>query len=244
MQPLPIALWQTPHPQDSAQALLWLDAAARDAAARGARWLVTPEMFLTGYLIDPAVLGHRAEPVQGPLIEAVRALARQHGIGIVTGWPEARNGALPFNSVAAIGETGEVLAVHRKIHLFGEGDALRFSPGTLPPAMFEWQGWRLGLLICFDVEHDAPLQSLEARGAHAVLVPTANMVGFDSVQQQRLPDAARRFGLAIAYANACGYETDTVYNGLTCALNAAGRRLALAGTGPERVLATVAPPAP
>ncbi|MCU0941411.1 MAG: hypothetical protein MUE35_02520 [Hydrogenophaga sp.] len=244
MAPLPVALWQTPHPQDSAQALLWLDAAARDAAAGGARWLVTPEMFLTGYLIDPAVLGHRAEPVEGPLIEAARALARQHGIGIVTGWPEARNGALPFNSVAAIGETGEVLAVHRKLHLFGEGDALRFSTGTLPPAMFEWQGWRLGLLICFDVEHDAPLQSLAARGAHAVLVPTANMVGFDSVQQQRLPDAARRFGLAIAYANACGREADTVYNGLTCAFNAAGHRLARAGTGPELLLATVAPPAP
>lgn len=237
MAPLHLALWQAPHPADGAEALSRLDAA-------GAQWLITPEMFLTGYLIDPALLARRAEPLQGPLVRALQALARRHGIGIVTGWPEARGGALPFNSVVAVDETGEVRAVHRKVHLFGDGDATRFSPGTEPPALFGWRGWQLGLLICYDVEHDAPLQSLASRGAHAVLVPTANMVGFDAVQRQRLPEAAQRFGLAIAYANACGAEGDTVYNGLSCAFDASGRRLALAGTGPGPVAATVAPPGP
>jgi predicted amidohydrolase len=134
-----------------------------------------------------------------------------------------------------------VQAVHRKIHLFGDGDAQRFSPGTDAPALFGWRGWRLGLLICFDVEHDAPLQSLAERGAHAVLVPTANMVGFDDVQLVRLPDAARRFGLAIAYANACGQEGATVYNGLSTALETDGSRAGLAGRDKNLLTITLRP---
>ncbi|MBL0919534.1 MAG: carbon-nitrogen hydrolase [Hydrogenophaga sp.] len=227
MDALRLALWQTPHPADSQEALARLDTAARDAAAQGAHWLITPEMFLTGYLIDPALIAARAEPVDGPLIAAVRAIAQRHALGIVTGWPEARTGALPFNSAIAIDDTGGVRAVHRKIHLFGDGDAQRFSPGTDAPALFAWRGWRLGLLICFDVEQDEPLQSLQARGAHAALVPTANMVGYDDVQQTRLPEAARRFGMAIAYANACGHEGGTVYNGQSTALGRDGARLSL-----------------
>ena len=234
MEALRLALWQTAHPAagaDSAQALARLDAAARQAAAEGAHWLIPPEMFLTGYLIEPAQLAARAEAADGPLLQAVQATARRHGIGIATGWPEARGAQRPFNSAAAIDENGALLAVHRKIHLFGEGDAQRFSPGDAPPAVFAWRGWRLGLLICFDVEHDPPLHQIAAAGAQAVLVPTANMEGFDQVQRSRLPDAARRFGLAIAYANACGREGDTVYNGRSAVLDARGRRVAGAARG-------------
>lgn len=252
MEALRLALWQTAHPAaagpsapsiDSAEALARLDAAAHQAAAEGAHWLLTPEMFLTGYLIEPAQLAARAEAADGPLLQAVQAMALRHGIGIVTGWPEAHGAMRPFNSAAAIDERGELLAVHRKIHLFGEGDAQRFTPGDAPPAVFGWRGWRLGLLICFDVEHDEPLRRLAAAGVRAVLVPTANMEGFDQVQRTRLPEAARRFGMAIAYANACGREGGTAYNGLSTLLDTQGRRVALT-TQEERLLVAELPPPP
>lgn len=242
MGPLRLALWQTPHPRDSGEALQRLDATAREAAAQGAQWLITPEMFLTGYLIDPARLSALAEPADGPLLRAVRDLARRHGLGIVTGWPEASGAARPFNSAAAIDGTGALLAVHRKIHLFGDGDAQRFTPGGAPPAGFDWRGWRLGLLICFDVEHDEPLRQLAAAGAHAALVPTANMAGYDAVQQTRLPEAARRFGLAIAYANACGREDETRYNGWSCVCTGSGERLGRAGRGETLLPAALSAP--
>ena len=41
MEALRLALWQTPHPGASGEALARLDAAAREAAAQGAHWLVT-----------------------------------------------------------------------------------------------------------------------------------------------------------------------------------------------------------
>lgn len=246
MQPLRLALWQTAHPAPaagSAEALARLEHSAREAAAQGASWLITPEMFLSGYLIDPAQLAARAEAADGPLLQAVQAIAQRQGIGIVSGWPEANGAAPPFNSAAAIDEQGELLAVHRKIHLFGDGDSQRFTPGDAPPAVFVWRGWRLGLLICFDVEHDAPLAQLAAAGVLAVLVPTANMLGYDEVQQTRLPEAAGRFGLAIAYANACGHEAGTRYNGLSTLIDKAGQRLLMAGTGEALLLGQI-PDAP
>ncbi|HSX92380.1 MAG TPA: nitrilase-related carbon-nitrogen hydrolase [Hydrogenophaga sp.] len=243
MEPLHLALWQTAHPADSTEALARLDRAAREAAAQGAHWLLTPEMFLTGYLIDAERLAAHAESADGLLLQSVRGIAQRHRTGIVTGWPQANGDAPPFNSAAAIDETGALLAVHRKIHLFGEGDTQRFTPGTAPPAVFEWRGWRLGLLICFDVEHDEPLRQLAEAGAHAVLVPTANMVGYDDVQHTRLPEAARRFSLAIAYANACGREGETVYNGLSMVCTREGQCLGKAARD-EAVLraAFTAPP--
>ena len=242
MEPLRIALWQTAHPAESTEALARLDSAAREAAAQGAHWLITPEMFLTGYLIAPERLAAHAEPADGLLLQTVRGIARRHGIGIVTGWPEAHGDAPPFNSAAAIDDTGTLLAVHRKIHLFGEGDALRFTPGDAAPAPFDWRGWRLGLLICFDVEHDEPLRQLADAGAHAVLVPTANMVGYDEVQQTRLPQAARRFGMTIAYANACGREGETAYNGLSTVCTRAGERLDMAARDEALLQASLTAP--
>ena len=47
--------------------------------------------------------------------------------------------------------------------------------------MFEWNGWRLGLLICYDVEFPEAVRGLALQGADAVLVPTANMMAFDEV---------------------------------------------------------------
>ena len=51
MNDLHIALWQTPHPASTAEALQRLDTACAQARAQGAELLITPEMFLTGYAI-------------------------------------------------------------------------------------------------------------------------------------------------------------------------------------------------
>jgi predicted amidohydrolase len=238
MDPLVVAVWQTAHPATPNEALQRLDAAAARAAAAGAHWLVTPEMFLSGYLIEPALLAERAQSLDGAWVQAATAIARRHRVGLVTGLPEARPHERPFNTAIAIDAAGRRVAAHRKVHLFGAGDAARFSAGEAGATLFESRGRTIGLLICYDVEHDEPLQRLAQRGADAVLVPTANMVGFDEVQRQWLPDAARRHGLAVVYANACGAEGETAYNGLSTVCAADGRVLWQGGH--EEVLQTVA----
>lgn len=237
-----IALWQTEHPSpgDTATALQRLDATARDAATQGARWLVTPEMALTGYLIDPARLAALAEAADGPLAQAVAAIARTHGVGIAYGWPERHpEGGKPYNAVQAIGPDGVRLAVHRKVHLFGAADAERFTPGDAVAPPFDWEGQRIGLLICYDVEQPAAVRALAQRGARLILAPTANMLPYDDAPLLTVPRLAAEQRVAIAYANACGAEGSTRYGGYSTLVGPNGEVLARAGRGAALLVADV-----
>lgn len=213
-QDLTLALWQTPYAPDTATALAALDATAAQAVARGADVLVCPEMSLTGYLLGSQRIAALAEPVDGPLLRAVAAIARRHGIAIAVGWPLA-TATQPHNAVAFIGADGTLLHTYAKTHLFGDADRAQFTPGPVLPSVFAYRGWRLGLLICFDVEFPEPVRHLALQGADAVLVPTANMIEYDEVPTLLAPARACENRMYVAYANACGREGDTTYGGLS-----------------------------
>ncbi|WP_424860074.1 nitrilase-related carbon-nitrogen hydrolase [Tepidimonas sp. HKU77] len=241
-QSLRIALWQTPHPApgNAGHALACLDAAAAQAAQQGAHWLVTPEMLLSGYLIDPAQLAALAQPADGLWAQAVAAIAQRHRVGIVYGWPESHPaGARPYNAAQAIGPDGQRLALHRKVHLFGAADAERFSPGEEVGTPFDWEGWRIGLLICYDVEQRAAVRALAAQRADVILVPTANMLPYDDAPLLTVPRLAAEHHVAIAYANACGAEGRTQYGGLSTLAGPRGEVRARVGRGEALLVAEV-----
>lgn len=215
MEDLHLALWQTPFASNPAEALLRLDAAAAKARAQGADLLVTPEMYLTGYAIGAERVAALAEPADGPLAQAVAAIAQRHGIAIVYGYPEQHPHGKPFNAAQCIDADGKRLSNYRKTHRFGSMDRAQFSAGDAPSQVFKWRGWRLGLLICYDVEFPEAVRGLALQGADAVLVPTANMEPFSEVQRVLLPARALENRLFVAYANACGNEGPLVYNGLS-----------------------------
>lgn len=235
---LTLALWQTAYAASTTDALQRLDAAAARARAAGAELLITPEMALTGYAIGPERVAGLAEAADGPLAQAVAAIAQRHGIAIVYGYPEHHPGGKPFNAAQAIGPDGARLAHYRKTHLFGELDRAQFSAGDAASQVFEWRGWRLGLLICYDVEFPETVRLLALQGADAVLVPTANMTGFDEVPKLLVPARACENCAYILYANACGTENATTYGGLSTACDPAGHPL-IAADRTEAVLHVV-----
>lgn len=236
---LTLALWQTPHPASAAEALQRLDAACAKARAQGAELLITPEMVMTGYAIGAERVAALAEPVDGSLAQAVARIAQRHGTAIVYGYPEHNPHGQPFNAAQAIGPDGARLMNYRKTHLFGDLDRAQFSPGDAASQVFEWRGWRLGLLICYDVEFPETVRLLALQGADAVLVPTANMVPFDEVQRLLLPARALENCLFLAYANACGREGALHYNGLSQVNAPDGSLLAQTGDGEALLHATL-----
>ena len=229
MQDLTIALWQTGYARTTAEALQRLDTTAAQARAQGADLLVCPEMGLTGYAIGPERAVALAEPSDGPLAQAVAAIAQRHGIAIVCGYPEHNPHGKPFNAAQVIAADGERPMNYRKTHLFGDMDRAQFSAGDAASQVFEWRGWRLGLLICYDVEFPEAVRGLALQGADAVLVPTANMVGFDEVPNTLLPARACENRLYVAYANACGHEAGLAYGGLSTVVEPDGHPLSRAG---------------
>ena len=243
MHDLHLAVWQTayaPPETDTAEALRRLDAAADQARAQGAELLVGTEMGLTGYAIGPERVAALAEPTNGHLAQAVAAIAQRHGLAIVYGYPERHpEGGKPFNAAQCIGADGAPLMNYRKTHLFGDMDRAQFSAGDAASQVFTWRGWRLGLLICYDVEFPEAVRALALQGADAVLVPTANMLGYDEVPQLLLPARAYENRVALAYANACGDEGGLHYGGLSTVVQANGTVLAQAARDTTLVLASL-----
>ncbi|WP_308817615.1 carbon-nitrogen hydrolase family protein [Pseudonocardia alni] len=208
---------------------------AEACAAADADLLVTPEMFLTGYDIGADAVAALAEPADGPSADAVAAIARTSGTAVLYGYPE-RHGGRVANAVALVGPDGTRLAGYRKTHLFGALDRACFTASDTPPAVVTWNGWGLGLLVCYDVEFPETVRALALAGADAVLVPTANMLPYDHVPRVLIPARAWENQVYVAYANWCGTEGSLTYGGLSCVAGPAGA-VVRAGRDPELLVA-------
>ena len=234
-----IAAWQCrPGPLDLAGNLRRLDEACESASAHKAEVLVTPEMFTTGYGITPSQVQSLAEDAGGPTETAVAQMARRHRLAICYGHPQRGPGGSVYNTATLVGPDGAVRGQHRKVHLYGDFDRTLFMPGTEPPHAIDFDGARVGMLICYDVEFPEAVRHLAVGGAKAVLVPTANMKGFEHVQQVLVRARACENGCGVVYANYCGADDVFEYNGLSVICGPDGEVLGQAGAeGEELVIA-------
>lgn len=240
-EPLPIAVYQ-PTARDEApdDRLARLDDAAARAAAGGARLLVAPELFLSGYAIGDAALKARAEPANGPAAERAATTARAHGIALVYGYPEAAEAV--YNAARCIDPAGHPVANHRKVLRTGPGERARYAAGT-GITLFELDGHGIAVLICYDAEMPEIVRAAALAGASLVAVPTALVERHPFVARYMIPTRAFENGLYVAYANHAGQEDGTRYLGESCVVAPDGAVPARAGAGEELLLATVDPAA-
>lgn len=227
-----------PPAADMADSLAQLNDTAAQAKAAGCDLLVTPEMFLTGYNIGAARVLELAQAADGPASAQVAEIARRHGLAILYGYPEADpQGGAPFNTVQMIDAAGARVTHYRKTHLYGDVDRAQFQPGHTRAPVVSWNGWRIALAICYDIEFPELTRAYALDGADLVLTPTANMIPYDSVATRLVPARAEENGLFVVYANYCGSEGDFDYCGLSCVCAPDGRDIARAGRGPGLIVA-------
>lgn len=232
-----IACLQGPEHADTPQGnLAVLAEAAQNARAAGAALLIAPELFLTGYAIGAAEVARLAEPLGGPALREVAAIAAATGIAIILGYPERAVDGI-FNAATAFDAQGRQIGHYRKTHLYGPIDRAQFSPGAAASGLFELGGFRIGLLICYDVEFPENVRHLALLGADLVVVPTALMQPYDIVAETIAPARAYENQIYLAYVNRCGVEGDLDYCGLSCVVGPDGRDLARAGRGKALLLA-------
>ena len=132
---------------------------------------------------------------------------------------------------------GRYLGSYRKTHLFGDLDCDMFSAGSGDEQLFDFRGWKVGILICYDVEFPENTRRLALQGEDLIVVPTANMVGFDFVAQHLIRTRAYENQVFVAYANFCGQEAETAYNGLSYVAAPDGAVLSQGDCNPSLLLA-------
>lgn len=237
---LTLALYQcTPAPLDVAGNLARLAQAAHQARQQGAEVLVCPEMFLTGYHLGHAAVQQLAQAADGAYAQAVAAIARHHQIALVYGYPERGAHGTVFNAAQWISAGGQRCLNYRKTHLFGALDRAQFAASAPASILLTLGDWRIGLLICYDVEFPENAQRLARAGADLVVVPTANMVAYDFVPEMLIPVRAYDNQIFIAYANYAGHEAELHYGGLSTVAGPGGQVLARAGRDATLLLVTL-----
>lgn len=202
------------------------------AARREADVLVTPEMFLSGYNVGAAAVRAAARPIDGEHVTRIAELTARAGVAAVVGLPELHEGDV-YNAAALISSTGELLTSYRKTHLYGDLDAAQFAAGDRLSEITDLAGLRVGLAICFDIEFPEVARTLTARGADAILVPTANWL--DTVNTRLVPARGEENGTYVVYANYWGPERDMRYCGQSCVVDPWGNDVLRMGEG-ERIL--------
>lgn len=235
-----IALYQCPPlPLNVSGNLQRLALQASEAAAQGADLLVCPEMFLTGYNIGAEAAASLAEARDGYSAEHVAAIARTSGIAILYGYPERSDDNQIYNAVQLFDAQGRSLCHYRKTHLYGDLDKSMFAAGQDDFPVVELNGWRLGLLICYDVEFPENTRRLALAGADLILVPTANMLPYDFVAEVTVRARAYENQCYLAYANYCGSEGDIHYCGVSSICAPDGSRIALAARDETLIVGTL-----
>ena len=235
-----LALYQGPSPAGATEdGLATLGRMLLAAGAAGARMAVFPEVFLPGYNVADPGLAARS---LADWAAVLAPLARTAGCGVTVGVAEADGGQL-FNSAIALGPDGALLSHYRKTQLYGPREKRLYKPGT-SHAMFDFEGCRIALLICYDIEFAPLIRDLAGRGAQLILCPTANMQPFTHVAQVTVPSQAVNHAVAIAYANYCGTEGDLTYCGGSVLVGADGAIHARAGLAGALLIADLPDPDP
>ena len=161
----------------------------RRAAERGAQIVCTPEASVQGYprvslpdgtsMDDQKIVTQRArilaaaEPVPGPITDRFARLAKELRIWIIFGMDENRGGKL-FNDAILVNPAGEIVGTYSKVHLQNWMVASGVNHGNGFPVWDVEIGGvqtKIGIQICYDIQHPEATRELALGGAEIVFVP-------------------------------------------------------------------------
>ena len=166
---------------DLAANLETVRAMAREAAAQGAQFVLTPEYAL---MMDGSgrTMRERALERDGaPALPDLTALARDLGVWLLAGSLTLRaDDERIANRSFLIAADGKVVATYDKIHMFDcrlpDGKVIRESSAYRPGerAVTAETPWgRIGLTVCYDLRFPGLFRALARAGAQFITVPSS-----------------------------------------------------------------------
>lgn len=201
-----------------------LDKAAgyvRQAAGEGAKLVVLPELFTSGYRTEDTDVA-LAERIPGPTADALALIAREKDLVIVGCILEKAPRGVLYDTAFLVTPRGYA-GKYRKIHLW-KGEEKRFARGrTLKPIRTPLG--TIGLQVCYDVRFPEAARTLALREATLLCYSAAfgkpRALAWDNQSRAR----ALENGVFALYSARVGEEKDSVFNGHSRIVDPFGRVL-------------------
>jgi predicted amidohydrolase len=149
-----------------------IEAFTEQAAKQSVQLLVFPECCITGYWfirnLSEKALAQLAEPIfDGPSSQRLIELAKRFGITIGAGWVEAGASGEFYNSYVVAMADGSAQR-HRKLHSF---EHLSMRSGSEFTVFDLPEGFRAGVLICYDCNIVENVRLTALQGAEILIAP-------------------------------------------------------------------------
>jgi len=177
-RPVTVAAIQMACTWDAAANIARAERLVREAAARGARIILLPELFETPYFCieqDARHLNLATPLAENPAVRHFAAVAGELEVVLPISFFE-RAGHAHFNSIAILDADGTSLGVYRKSHIPngpGYQEKHYFAPGDSGFRVWETRYARLGVGICWDQWFPETARVMALMGAELFLFPTA-----------------------------------------------------------------------
>jgi predicted amidohydrolase len=208
------------------EALLWL---TREAAAGGAKLIVTPEMATTAYCwATRDEVASDVEPVPGPTTQRFSEIAADHDCWIVVGLAEVDpETGIYYNSAVLIGPEGPV-GLYRKTHAY-ISEPKWAKDGDLGLPVFETPIGRIAMTICMDACYPETARVPALAGADVICFPT-NWLLEKSPSPSWMARAAEN-GVYLIAANRYGLERGVQFSGGSAVIDPDGSLQSVLDTG-------------
>jgi predicted amidohydrolase len=173
-----ISIGQVTATIDKLENIRGIESATREASAAGAGLVVFPEVSMFKQVVTDSDLVKAGEPLNGPFVTALRRIAIDNNISIIAGMSESiPDEERVYNTIVVVSSTGSLLGSYRKVHLydaFGATESDLVRPGEMDQKfVFEIDGFKFGIMTCYDVRFPETARNLMDRGADVLVIPTA-----------------------------------------------------------------------
>ncbi|HEX4270661.1 MAG TPA: carbon-nitrogen hydrolase family protein [Rhizomicrobium sp.] len=180
-QPFKAACVQLRSSDDLAQNISETARLVREAAARGARFIATPENTTLMAPDGGAKLAHSFDEAHDPALPVFSALARELNVWLLIGSVAIKvSDTKTANRSFLFAPDGRVAARYSKIHLFdvalASGEVYRESntvAGGDEAVVADTEFGPIGLSICYDLRFPQLFRRLAQKGAFLFTVPSA-----------------------------------------------------------------------
>ena len=178
MSEISVAALQLAFSDDVQENIRAVSELVREAAGRGAKLILPPELFEGHYFCRTQDEDHfrRALPVgEHPAVLAMQKLAEELNVYIPTSFFEA-DGHHHYNSLAMIDDRGAVMGVYRKSHIPdgpGYSEKFYFRPGNTGFKTYQTAYGRVGPAVCWDQWYPESARAMVLQGAEILFYPTA-----------------------------------------------------------------------
>ena len=150
----------------------------KEAAAKGAKFAVLPEMFNCPY--DNSFFPAYAEEEGGRTWQFLSDAAKENGLYLIGGSIPERDEDRIYNTSYIFSPEGRQFGRHRKVHLFDvniEGGQRFMESDVLSPGdsvtVVDTEFGKIGVAICFDIRFTEFFRVMSLEGARFIFVPGA-----------------------------------------------------------------------